>query len=154
MFVQHMVAFSSDGKLASVMPHGVLFRGGEESLPPALHQGRRSRSHHRPARKPVLRHGHPGLLLVLNRAGARSASVLFINADREYREGKNQNHLRPEDIEKITHVYRRRVRPRYSRVSRAEIETEEFNRNIRRYVDNSPPPEPHDVRAHLHGGVP
>ena len=35
-----------------------------------------------------------------------------------------------------------------------ELEREEFNLNIRRYVDNSPPPEPHDVRAHLHGGIP
>ena len=36
----------------------------------------------------------------------------------------------------------------------AELEREDFNLNIRRYVDNSPPPEPHDVRAHLHGGIP
>ena len=36
----------------------------------------------------------------------------------------------------------------------SEIEAEDFNCNIRRYVDNAPPPEPHDVRAHLHGGVP
>ena len=35
-----------------------------------------------------------------------------------------------------------------------ELEKEDFNLNIRRYVDNSPPPEPHDVRAHLHGGIP
>ena len=36
----------------------------------------------------------------------------------------------------------------------AEIQAEDYNCNIRRYVDNAPPPEPHDVRAHLHGGVP
>jgi type I restriction enzyme M protein len=45
--------------------------------------------------------------------------------------------------------------PKYSReVPVEELEREEFNLNIRRYVDNSPPPEPHDVRAHLHGGIP
>lgn len=40
------------------------------------------------------------------------------------------------------------------RVPVAEIKAEDYNCNIRRYVDNAPPPEPHDVRAHLHGGVP
>ena len=82
--------------------------------------------------------------------------MLFINADREYKEGKNQNSLRPEDIEKITHVYHDRLEvKKYSdRIPVAELEQEDFNLNIRRYVDNSPPPEPHDVRAHMHGGVP
>src|SRR5262249_55673256 len=62
----------------------------------------------------------------------------------------------PEDIEKITHVYRNRLTvEKYSReVPVVELEKEDFNLNIRRYVDNSPPPEPHDVRAHLHGGIP
>ena len=96
-------------------------------------------------------------MLVINKAGAKHRkSVLFINADREFKEGKNQNALRPEDIEKITQVYRTvQTLEKYSRlVSVEELEKEEFNLNIRRYVDNSPPPEPHDVRAHLHGGIP
>jgi type I restriction enzyme M protein len=159
MFVQHMVAsLRGDGKMAVVMPHGVLFRGGEEKacrqrfikdgileavigLPAGLFYGT----------------GIPACVLVMNRDGASSRkSALFINADREYREGKNQNSLRAEDIEKITHVYRQRLAvDKYSReVPYAELEREDFNLNIRRYVDNSPPPEPHDVRAHLHGGIP
>jgi type I restriction enzyme M protein len=159
MFVQHMVAsLKSDGRMAVVMPHGVLFRGGEEKvcrqkfikdgileavigLPAGLFYGT----------------GIPACVLVINRYdSAKRKSVLFINADREYKEGKNQNSLRPEDIEKITHVYRNRLSvPKYSReVPVEELEREEFNLNIRRYVDNSPPPEPHDVRAHLHGGIP
>jgi type I restriction enzyme M protein len=96
-------------------------------------------------------------VLVLNKKGAsQRKSMLFINADRECKEGKNQNSLRPEDIEKITHVFRNHLTvEKYSRdVSYAELEKEDFNLNIRRYVDNSPPPEPHDVRAHLHGGIP
>ena len=71
--------------------------------------------------------------------------------------GKNQNKLRPEDIEKIDFVYtQKRELDKYSRlVDKDEIvEKHEYNLNIRRYVDNAPPPEPHDVRAHLHGGVP
>lgn len=159
MFVQHMVASLKDGgRCAVVMPHGVLFRGGEEKacrqkfieqglleavigLPPGLFYGT----------------GIPACVLVLNRAGAASRNgVLFINADREYAEGKNQNRLRPEDNEKIVHVYRHALDvPAYSRkVSKTELAAEGYNLNIRRYVDNSPAPEPHDVRAHLHGGVP
>jgi len=159
MFVQHMLAvLKHDGRLASVMPHGVLFRGGEE----------------KEARKYFIEHGYleaiiglpsnlfygtgiPACILVMNKQGAADRDhVLFINADREYREGKAQNHLRPEDIDKIIHAYRSgEDMLAYARnVPKAEIAAEEYNCNIRRYVDNAPPPEPHDVRAHLHGGVP
>jgi type I restriction enzyme M protein len=159
MFVQHMLAvLKADGKMAVVMPHGVLFRGGEEKearkhfiqrgwleavigLPAGLFYGT----------------GIPACVLVFDKKDASTRKdVLFINADREYREGKAQNFLRPEDISKIVHVHReRQTAPAYARlVPHAEIESEEWNCNIRRYVDNAPPPEPHDVRAHLHGGVP
>lgn len=159
MFVQHMLAvLKADGKMATIMPHGVLFRGGEEKearrhfiergwleaiigLPAGLFYGT----------------GIPACVLVMNKRGAADRDhVFFINADREYREGKAQNFLRPEDIAKIVHVYRERKDvDGYARlVPRAEIEAEDFNCNIRRYVDNAPPAEPHDVRAHLHGGVP
>src|SRR5258708_23285459 len=69
--------------------------------------------------------------------------VLFINADREYAEGKNQNKLRPEDIEKIDFVFtQKRELPKYSRlVDKAEIvDKHDYNLNIRRYVDNTPDP--------------
>ena len=99
---------------------------------------------------------------MFNKANAaKRKNVVFINADREFKEGKNQNRLRQEDIEKITHVYESltsdtdNLVEKYARaVPISELEQEEFNLNIRRYVDNSPTPEPHDVRAHLNGGVP
>lgn len=159
MFVQHMLSvLKNDGRLASVMPHGVLFRGGEE----------------REARKHFIEKGYleaiiglpgnlfygtgiPACILVMNKKdAAKRDHVLFINADREYREGKAQNHLRAEDIDKIVNAYRagETITGYARRVPKAEIEAEDFNCNIRRYVDNAPPPEPHDVRAHLHGGVP
>ncbi len=159
MFVQHMLSvLKHDGRLATVMPHGVLFRGGEEraareyfiekgyleaiiGLPSNLFYGT----------------GIPACLLVMNKERAATRKhVLFINGDREYREGKAQNHLRPEDIDKIVHAYRQgQDIPGYARrVPISEIAVEKYNCNIRRYVDNAPPPEPHDVRAHLHGGVP
>ena len=159
MFVQHMIAvLKADGKMATIMPHGVLFRGGEEKearkhfiergwleaiigLPAGLFYGT----------------GIPACVLVINKKdAAKRKHVFFINADREYREGKAQNFLRPEDIAKIVQVYRdRKDVTAYARsVPVEEIAAEEFNCNIRRYVDNAPPPEPHDVRAHLQGGVP
>ena len=94
---------------------------------------------------------------MINKQGAaQRKSVLFINADREYREGKNQNKLRPEDIEKISNVYRNQIEaPKYSRrVPLSELAAEDYNLNIRRYVDNAPAPEPQDVKAHLNGGIP
>lgn len=159
MFVQHMLSvLKHDGRMATVMPHGVLFRGGDE----------------REARKYFIDHGYleaiiglpsnlfygtgiPACILVMNKEGAaKRKSVLFINADREYSEDKAQNHLRPEDIDKIINAYRKgKTIPDYARVVPTdEIIKEDYNCNIRRYVDNAPPPEPHDVRAHLHGGIP
>lgn len=162
MFVQHMVAtLKAEGRMAVVMPHGVLFRGGEEQryreelingqlgcilecvigLPPELFYGT----------------GIPASILVINRKGAKDRKgVFFINADREYHEGKNQNLLRPEDVEKISYVYTHKCEiPKYSRlVTRQELADEDYNCNIRRYVDNAPDAEPQDVEAHLSGGIP
>jgi type I restriction enzyme M protein len=161
MFVQHMLAsLKPDGHMATIMPHGVLFRGGKErlireilieddvieaiiSLPPGLFYGT----------------GIPACVIVANKNKPDELhdKVLFINADREYAEGKNQNKLRPEDIEKIDFVFtNKREYTKYSRlVDKAEIaDTHDYNLNIRRYVDNTPESEPEDVQAHLIGGVP
>ncbi len=161
MYVQHMLAsLKPNGRMATVMPHGVLFRGGKErlireifinddcieaivSLPPGLFYGT----------------GIPACVLVCNKNkhDEFKDKVLFINADREYAEGKNQNRLRPEDIEKIDFVFtHKRELPKYSRlVPKSEIVgTHDYNLNIRRYVDNTPDPEPEDVQAHLIGGIP
>jgi type I restriction enzyme M protein len=92
-----------------------------------------------------------------NKPDALRGKVLFINADREYGESKNQTKLRPENIEKIDFVFTHKLDlPRYSRlVDKKEIvEEHDYNLNIRRYVDNTPDPEPEDVQAHLIGGVP
>src|SRR5690606_15704201 len=82
--------------------------------------------------------------------------VLFINADREYFEGRAQNFLLPEHIEKIATAYNefRGIDGLSDVVDIATLRENDYNLNIRRYVDNAPPPEPHDVRAHLLGGVP
>nr|WP_298249670.1 class I SAM-dependent DNA methyltransferase [uncultured Halomonas sp.] len=162
MFLQHMVAcLKADGRLATVMPHGVLFRGGDEKriragmleddlveavigLAPNLFYGT----------------GIPASILILRAKGAkpeaRQGRVLFINADREYFEGRAQNHLLPEHIEKIASTFDAFADvPGFARaVPLSELRDNDYNLNIRRYADNTPPPEPQDVRAHLKGGVP
>lgn len=161
MFVQHMIASLKrrTGMMATIMPHGVLFRGGVEKLirmsivkknlfeaiiglPPGLFYGT----------------GIPACILIINRnkPDELKDKIFFINADAEFAEGKNQNRLRPEDIEKIDFVFTNK-KPilKYSRlVDISEIANNDFNLNIRRYVDNTPDPEPEDVKAHLLGGIP
>lgn len=167
MFAQHMVSVLRPGGLCvTVLPHGVLFRGGAErdirsglldedlidaviGLGANLFYGT----------------GIPACLLVLRAPGAKSAlpdadkrkgKVLFINADREYHEGRAQNYLFPEHIEKIVSAWHafEDIEGFARVVSREELRENNDNLNIRRYADNAPPPEPHDVRAHLFGGIP
>lgn len=159
-FVQHMIAsLNAEGMAGVVMPHGVLFRGSSEKairqgilnddlleavigLPAGLFYGT----------------GIPACLLIINKhkPAERKGKVLFINSELEYQEGKNQNSLRPQDIEKIVQTFEgfTEVR-RYSKVfTLTEIAENDYNLNIRRYADTSPPPEMFDVRAILHGGIP
>ena len=159
-FVQHMIAsLNEHGKLGVVMPHGVLFRGASErdirkgivdddlveaiiGLPAGLFYGT----------------GIPACLLIINKVKPvkRQQKVLIINAELDFGAGKNQNHLRPQDIARILTTYLSFGNvPRYSRViTLADIVANDYNLNIRRYADTSPPPEFYDVRALLHGGVP
>jgi len=162
MFVQHMISvLRLKGTAATVMPHGVLFRGGAEreirrglldddlldaviGLAPNLFYGT----------------GIPACILVLRAKGAkppeRRGKVLFINADAAFSAGRSQNYLLPEHIEKIVSAYRGFTDiPGYaSIVTHDDLVANDLNFNIRRYADNAPPPEPQDVRAHLVGGIP
>lgn len=162
MFVQHMLAScKDDGRVVVVMPHGVLFRGKKEkevrtallqpevdvlegiiSLPPQLFYGT----------------GIPACVMVFSKRKSDSMKhkVFFINADQEYKEGKKQNILRPEDIEKISYVYLNKLEvDNYSRlVDLSEIAANDYTLNIRKYIDNTPAQERHDVHAHLIGGIP
>lgn len=159
-FVQHMIAsLNAEGVLGVVMPHGVLFRGSSEKkiregiikddlleavigLPSGLFYGT----------------GIPACLLIINKQKhiSRRKKVLFINSELEYEEGKNQNKIRHQDIEKIVNTFDKyQELKRYSKiVSFDEIKENDFNLNIRRYADTSPPPEIFDVKAILRGGIP
>ncbi|MGI6240477.1 MAG: type I restriction-modification system subunit M [Candidatus Omnitrophota bacterium] len=137
-FITHMVeTMNENGRVAVIAPHGVLFRGGSESvirqkfieenildavigLPPNLFYGV----------------SIPVTVLVFKR-GRKTKDLLFIDASREFEKDKTQNKLRPEDVEKITKTYRDyKTDDKYSyRATRNEIEENEFNLNIPRYVD-------------------
>jgi len=159
-FIQHMIAsLNAEGKMGVVVPHGVLFRGSSEKeirkgileddlleavigLPSALFYGT----------------GIPAALLIINKKKPddRKGKVLFINGELEYAEGKNQNKLRDSDIQHILDVYDTfEDSKRYSKVvDMQDIRENDYNLNIRRYADTSPPPEQFDVKAILRGGVP
>ncbi|WP_084962938.1 HsdM family class I SAM-dependent methyltransferase [Thermoactinospora rubra] len=162
MFAQHVLAvLTPDGIGATVMPHGVLFRGGKEK---EIREGivKDDRLEAVIGLAPNLFYGTgiPACILVLRgtapRPPERRGKVLFINADREFTAGRAQNYLDPQHAEKIVAAYEEyRDIPGFARVvDIEELRENDFNLNIRRYVDNTPPPEPQDVRAHLHGGVP
>jgi type I restriction enzyme M protein len=162
MFLQHMVSvLRPGGMVATVMPHGVLFRRSTErdirkglleddiieaviGLPPNVFYGT----------------SIAACILVLRHKGdkpeERKGQVLFINADAEYAEGRAQNYLRPEHIEKIVTTFEGfEDVERYARVvDLDELRKNDYNLSIRRYANNAPPTEPHDVRAHLVGGAP
>jgi type I restriction enzyme M protein len=97
-----------------------------------------------------------GAKLVSGKPKERQGKVLFINADREYFEGRAQNQLLPEHIEKIVTTFDgfQQIDGFSAIVDNATLKAQDYNLNIRRYADNAPPPEPHDVRAHLVGGIP
>jgi type I restriction enzyme M protein len=171
MFAQHMLAVCRDGGMVTtVMPHGVLFRGGAEKeirqkflqedlieavigLPQNLFYGASI-----PACILVMRPNLSRQSPNRNKSEERRGKILFINADAEYYAGRAQNYLRPEHVEKIVSTFERYedVSGYARRVPISEISNaiNDWNLNIRRYVDNSPPPELHDVKAHLLGGVP
>lgn len=145
-----------DGIMAIVLPHGVLFRGGEEGQ----------------IRKNLIENNHidtiiglpaniffgtgiPTIIIVLRQKRSHN-DVLFIDAAKGFaKEGKN-NKLRACDIKKIADtVAARSTQAGYSQVvSKQDIRANDYNLNIPRYVDSSEPPETWDLYAAMFGGIP
>ena len=154
-FVQHMIAsLKVDGVAGVVMPHGVLFRGGAEGkirqglleedyieavvgLPSNLFYGT----------------GIPACILIFNRnkEEKRKGKVIFIAAETDFLEGKNQNTLRDEDITKIIAAFDEHEDiEKYARVvNLAEIKDNDYNLNITRYIDKSEKEQAIDIKAVL-----
>lgn len=147
-FISHMIetTYEGSGKVGVVVPHGVLFRGASEGkirrktieenlleavigLPANLFFGT----------------GIPAAILIFNRGKKDNKNVLFIDASQRYEAGKNQNVLREQDLKDIVSTYEKFnagelgegvVEEKYSYVATPEeIEENEYNLNIPRYVD-------------------
>ena len=151
-FLQHMVYHmdETDGRIAILLPHGVLFRGGaEEEIRKYLIKdlNRLDAVIGLPAN---LFHGTsiPVVVLVLKtKRNGNSGNILFIDASKEFKPGKNQNELTEENIQKIVETYAKRVDvERYAHVATMdEIIANGYNLNIPRYVDTSEEEEEIDI---------
>ena len=149
-FILHMIETTMPtGKVGVIVPHGVLFRGSAEQkirqklieenlleavigLPTNLFYGT----------------GIPAAILIFNKAKA-TKDILFIDASKEFDDGKKQNVLRPQDIHKIVTTYKDfNTTEKYSSVVKpAEVAENDFNLNIPRYVDTFEEEEPIDIAA-------
>ena len=158
-FLLHVLAsLKSAGKGAIIMPHGVLFRGNVEGdirkqivrrgyikgiigLPPNLFFGT----------------GIPACIVVLDKENAAARKGMFmIDASHAFLKDGNKNRLREQDIHKIVDAFNKQAEiPKYARmVPLAEIEANDFNLNLPRYVDSMEPEDLQDIDAHLRGGIP
>jgi type I restriction enzyme M protein len=158
-YLLHVIAsLKSTGKGAIIQPHGVLFRGNAEAE----------------IRKEIVRRGYikgiiglpanlfygtgiPACIIVLDKENAHARTGIFmIDASKGFVKDGNKNRLRAQDIHKIVDAFTRQTEiERYSRmVPVAEIEKNDFNLNIPRYIDSSEPEDLQDIEAHLKGGIP
>ncbi|MGQ3171251.1 MAG: type I restriction-modification system subunit M [Methylophilus sp.] len=149
-FLLHGFHFLSDsGVMAIILPHGVLFRGGAEERirTKLLKDGHIDTVIGLPANL-FFSTGIPVCILVLKRC-KKSDDVLFINAAEHSEKGKRQNRLLPKHIENIVSTYQHRdEKSGFSRrVSMEEIEKNEFNLNISRYVSTAKADEDIDLVA-------
>lgn len=152
-FVLHILkSMNTNGRAGIVLPHGALTRGNAEArireqilkndfveaivaLPSKLFYGT----------------GIPAVVVILNKnkSSEKKNNVLIIDAEKDFQEGKNQNTLRPQDINKIVKTYNDYENvEKYARVvSLKEIEDKGYNLNIREYIDSSEDEELIDVKA-------
>jgi type I restriction enzyme M protein len=151
-------SLKSTGKGACILPHGVLFRGNAEAdirralvrkgyikgiigLPPNLFYGT----------------GIPACIVVIDKADAQSRKGIFmIDASGGFMKDGPKNRLRAMDIHRIVDTFNKLVDvPKYARmVAFAEIEKNEFNLNLQRYIDSQTAEDLQDIEGHLRGGIP
>ena len=158
-YLLHIVrSLKSTGKGACILPHGVLFRGNAEGdirralirkgyikgiigLPANLFYGT----------------GIPACIVVVDKQDAHTRKGIFmIDASAGFMKDGPKNRLRAQDIHKIVDVFNKRLDvPKYSRlVSIDEIEKNEFNLNLPRYIDSQQAEDLQDIEGHLRGGIP
>lgn len=145
-----------DGIMTIVLPHGVLFRGGEEG---GIRRNLIENNHidaiiGLPANI-FFGTGIPTIIMVL-RQKRENTDVLIVDASKGFEKVGKNNKLRSSDIRRIVDAYTDRAElPGFSRrVSRDEIRRNDYNLNIPRYVDSSEGAEPWDIYASMFGGIP
>lgn len=154
-FVQHMVAsMGSKGRMAVVVPHGVLFRGGKEAqIRKGLIEADLVEAVVGLGANLFYGTGIPAAILLLNRAKTvkRRKKVLIINGDKQVVDGKNQNALSDENVKTLAKAVKNFAdQDLLSQVVTLEdIAENGFNLNITRYVQTDPPPEPIDLAAEV-----
>jgi len=160
-FLLHLLAsLKSTGKGAIILPHGVLFRGGAESV---IRREIVSRGYIKaiiglPANL-FYGTGIPACIIVLDKENANARKGIFmIDASNAFIKDGNKNRLRAQDIHKIVDAFTRLAEIlRYSRmVSLTEISDakNDFNLNLPRYIDSTEPEDLQDIDGHLRGGIP
>lgn len=146
----------SDGVMCIVLPHGVLFRGGEEEkIRTALVENENIDAIIGLPANIFFGTGIPTIVMILKKRRT-SDDVLIIDASKDFvKEGKN-NKLRACDIRRVVDAYRTRKNiDRFCKVvSKGEIRANGYNLNIPRYVDSSESPESWDIYASMFGGIP
>jgi type I restriction enzyme M protein len=158
-FLLHILkSLKSTGKAAVILPHGVLFRGNAESTirTNLLRQGYILGLIGLPANL-FYGTGIPACIIVLDKESAGNRNPVFMaDASNGFMKDGPKNRLREQDIHKIVDAFNSQTElPRYSRlVPFDEIERNEFNLNIPRYIDGSEPEDLHDLGAHMRGGIP
>lgn len=158
-YLLHIVrSLKSSGRGACILPHGVLFRGnGEAEIRKALvKKGYLKGIIGLPANL-FYGTGIPACIVVVDKAGAASRKGLFlVDASSGFAKDGPKNRLRDQDIRKIVDVFNGQIEvPRYSRlVEYSEIEKNDYNLNLPRYIDSQTPEDIQDIEAHLHGGIP
>lgn len=151
-FVSHMIkSLNENGRMAVVLPHGVLFRSGAEgSIRQSLIENNLLDAVIGLPANLFFGTGIPAVILVFRKDRGERTDVLFIDASKEYDSGTNQNKLSDAHIEKIVATYHNRVElEKYSHIaSFSEIKDDnDFNLNIPRYVDTFEPEAPVDLDA-------
>jgi type I restriction enzyme M protein len=158
-FLLHMLkSLKSTGKAAVILPHGVLFRGGAEGgiRTRILKQGYIKGIIGLPANL-FYGTGIPACIIVLDKEGAAGRKGIFmVDASKGFIKDGNKNRLRAQDIHKIVDTFTRQMETsRYARmVPLAEVEGNDFNLNLPRYIDSTEPEDLQDIAAHLMGGIP
>ncbi|MCR4319542.1 MAG: type I restriction-modification system subunit M [Candidatus Brocadiaceae bacterium] len=158
-FLLHIIrSLKSKGKGAVILPHGVLFRGNAEAEI-------RTNIIHRGYIKGIIGlpvnlfygTGIPACIIVLDKENAENRKGIFmIDGSKGYEKDGNKNRLREQDIHKIVDVFNKQLEiEKYSRmVPVMEIEANEFNLNIPRYIDSQEAEDIQDIEAHLLGDIP